>query len=437
MFEEFKIHNLVWESADLFLKADPHLTPLAALPHVHPLDWWREVDWSEPGILILTGGRQIGKSTSTKLLVKAKIEEGGFAAEDTMYLPCDLLEDRHRLARIVREFTSIRGGRRTLLILDEITFVAGWDLAIKALADEGRFRRSFVILTGSDTVMLKEAASSFPGRRGGAKRVDFHLYPLGFGEYFELVKDPSADSSDEATGRAFEDYLRCGGMLRAINDRAIHGTVREATYATFEHWIRGDATRRGKKLRLLEQILAAVHETTPTQVTYSALARRTDGVATDTVLDYLEMLRQMEVVFELPAFDQSTRRGFPKKARKIHFTDPFIAEVVGRWLVRERYVSSTLDDSVKVEACVASHYRRRAPVYYIKGKGEIDLVVVESDGFTPIETKWSGQVRGADLKELSKHEGGLVLSRHGTGASDIVRAEVLPGHLLRLTGKKS
>ncbi|MCP4602899.1 MAG: ATP-binding protein [Proteobacteria bacterium] len=416
----------------LFRQADPHLSPLVDLPLVHPLEWWRDVDWNEPGILILTGGRQIGKSTSTKLLIQSMIDEQRFPAEDIFYLPCDLLEDKHKLVRLVRDFTAEREDREFLLVLDEITFVSGWNMAIKALADEGRFRRGFALLTGSDTVMLKEAASSFPGRRGEAARVDFHLYPLSFREYVELAHPKKVRWNDDDLLQTFEAYLSGGGMLRAINDIARHGAVREATFTTFEQWIRGDATRRGKKTRLLEEVLAAVYMTTPTQVTYSTLARRTDGLAKDTVLDYLEMLRQMDVLFDLPAFDQNTGRGFPKKARKLHFADPFISEVVGRWLVRERYASRTLDVSIKVEASVAAHYRRRSPVYYIKGKGEVDLVVVEPDGFTPIETKWAGQFRGVDLKQLSKLKGGLVLSRYGTGGSDTIHSEVLPRHLLAL-----
>ena len=76
-----------------------------------------------------------------------------------------------------------------MLILDEITFVREWNRGIKALADEGHFRKGFCILTGSDTVVLNEASACFPGRRGNASKVDFHIFPLTFKEYVQLT-DP-------------------------------------------------------------------------------------------------------------------------------------------------------------------------------------------------------------------------------------------------------
>ena len=55
--------------------------------------------------------------------------------------------------------------KKFLLIIDEVTFVKDWDRVIKALADEGLFEHGLCILTGSDCLILKEAAQRFPGRR--------------------------------------------------------------------------------------------------------------------------------------------------------------------------------------------------------------------------------------------------------------------------------
>jgi predicted AAA+ superfamily ATPase len=55
------------------------------------------------------------------------------------------------------------------------------------------------------------------------------------------------------------------------------------------------------------------------------------------------------------------------------------------------------------EACVASHFARQYPTYYIKQKQEVDVAYVKDGGFWPVEIKWSGQVRAADIKQASKY----------------------------------
>jgi predicted AAA+ superfamily ATPase len=414
MIEEYRFHNQFWNSLSGFRDGDPHLVQLEDLSFVHALDWWRAIDWNEPGIYILTGGRQIGKTTSTKLLIKHLLDEKELLPENIFYLPCDQIDNHHHLSRIVRSFLQERVKGRFLLVLDEVTFVSGWDRGVKALADEGHFRDGFCILTGSDTVILKEAAARFPGRRGNAAEMDFHIHPLTFGEYVELVAPSLLTGSEEKLDDLFDAfalYLKCGGYLRAINELHALGRVREATYLTFEQWIRGDIEKRGKRLDYLQEILSVLFETSTTQVTYSKLSSKTGAMSKDTFIDYCGFLERMDVICTLEAFDQNTLRGFPKKARKILFRDPFIADVIGSWLVRERYVSVMMDESTKVESIVASNFKRYAPVYYIKSQGEVDVVVVVGRKFWPIEVKWTSQLRGRDLKQIRKLKNAAILTK--------------------------
>ena len=66
------------------------------------------------------------------------------------------------------------------LIIDEVTYIRHWDKAVKFLADAGQLEDITLMLTGSDMLILSEARMRFPGRRGVADKVDFHLYPLSF-----------------------------------------------------------------------------------------------------------------------------------------------------------------------------------------------------------------------------------------------------------------
>jgi predicted AAA+ superfamily ATPase len=312
--------------------------------------------------------------------------------------------------------------------LDEVTFVSGWDRAVKALADEGQFRDGFCILTGSDTEILKDAAARFPGRRGNASKTDFHIHPLTFKEYIQLVAPALAADCEgklDDLFKKFDLYLKCGGYLRAINELDALDRVRDATHLTFEQWIRGDFEKRGKRIEYLQEVLSVLFETSTTQVTYSKLSSKTVGMSKDTFIDYCGLLERMDVICTLQAFDQNTLRGFPRKARKILFRDPFIADVIGSWLVRERYTGAMLDESAKVESIVASNFKRYAPVYYFKADGEVDLVMVEGNTFRPIEVKWTSQLRGRDFKQIKKLNGGTILTKH-TERGEIEGVQTVP-----------
>lgn len=414
MLDEFKRHNLFLEDLELFKNNDPHLSLLKGLKYVYTSNWWNQIDWAVFGIYILTGGRQIGKSTSTKLLIEHIIGKKIFSPKQVFYLPCDQIDDYHHLFRIIKLFLDDIQNDRFLIIIDEVTFVKEWDRAIKALADDGSFRNGVCILTGSDSVVLKDASLRFPGRRGNAEQTDFHIHPLSFLEYIKLVSPNILEKPQNYVNDIYDQFSKfqqCGGYLRAINDLHSLGEIRKATYLTFEQWIRGDFEKRNKNVDILKCILKALLETTGTQVTYSSLAHKMGQVVKETFIDYVGLLERMDIVFPLQVFDQNTMLGFPKKAKKIHFADPFIMDTVSRWLISERLVEEREWDSIKAESIVASDCRKKYPTYYIKAEGEIDIVIVQDKKFTPVEIKWTNQLRLQDAKQLTKYKNSILLTK--------------------------
>lgn len=354
--------------------------------------------------------------------MKYLLQKEKWPAQKIFYLPCDQLSDNKHPHRILKFFLDSlsNSSQPFLIILDEITFIQNWEKTIKAIADEAWFRQGFCILTGSDTVILKQAITYFPGRRGKAAQTDFHLRPLSFKEYLhltqpQLLKQPNHHI--DPLFKSFDNYLKCGGYLRALNDLHSQGAISEATYLTFEQWIRGDILKRNKSEENLLSILKTVVEVGVSQVTYSSLTQNTGVVSKETFIDYCNLLERMDVFFNLQAFDQNTRLGFPKKARKFHFCDPFIRHTIERWLIRERYLASPSPESVFVESCVAAQFYHRAPIYYLKADGEIDLILVQGKYFVPIEVKWSAQTRPNDLKQLKKYKNSILLSKSPIASS--------------------
>ncbi|WP_459874124.1 hypothetical protein, partial [Endothiovibrio diazotrophicus] len=136
--------------------------------------------------------------------------------------------------------------------------------------------------------------------------------------------------------------------------------------------------KRGRHEHYLREFLDAVIRRYGSQVTWNALARDLSIDHPKTVGDYAALLASMDALFIQSALIEEKLVAAPKKARKVLFTDPFILHAVDAWL---HPVSRPFESRIQpilqapsrlgpvVEACVATHYRRRFPTYYIKAEG--------------------------------------------------------------------
>lgn len=452
--EEFQIHNSHLEGA--FSDLDPHLRRLRAQPLIYRFPLLNHLPRNQPGIYTVGGGRQIGKTTLLKQWM-ADLLATGLDPARLRFFTGELIDDHHALVRLVstllREMPT--EGRRYILI-DEVTYIAGWDKGIKYLADAGLLEGVVLIATGSDMAVIQEARMRFPGRRGQAAAVDFHLHPLSFAaavglkrslsgqELLQLAqpKSPLPAETERVLLEEFLAYLVHGGFLTAINDMARHDLILPATFSTYSDWIRGDMLKRGKQEHYLGEVLAAIVRCRGTQTTYNALARTLSIDHPATVSDYVALLTSMDVLRVQPALREDKLAGAPKKARKISFCDPFIFHAVQSWLHAAQdpfaaQVRPLLADPERtaplVEACAVAHYSRRYPTYYIKGEGEVDIAYVKDGRFWPVAIKWTGQLRPKTLKQIGKYANSRILARRSAPASiGGIPVEFLPQTLLRL-----
>jgi len=452
MDPRFSSHNRHLDGLDAFLKYDPHLERLGSQPLVYSSPLLDALP-SATGIYSVTGGRQVGKSTLLKQRM-ASLLRAATPPRQIAYFTAELIDDHHSLVRHMRELIETgTEGQLLYIMLDEVTYCSGWDRAVKYLADAGLLRNVALVLTGSDSVILREARVRFPGRRGEEPEVDFHLYPLSFSDTVHL-KNPSlaaelAAPMDEcspaplqALDEEFGAYLLHGGYLTAINDIQKCGAIQNATYATYSDWIRGDMAKRGKQERYLREILHGILKRYAGQVTWNSLAKELSIDHPATIADYLLLLERMDAILINQALREDRLDAAPKKARKVFFTDPFILHAARAWL---QPVASPFTDQAQLlladpewcgrvaEACAVAHYHRVRPTFYIKAEGEVDIAYVKNGGFWPIEVKWTGQIRPKDVKQIAKYQNGIICGRcHQTSSISGIPAQPLSLNLFRL-----
>jgi len=449
-------HNTHRHGLDAFLERDPHLRRLQEQRLVHRSRLLDHLPQREPGIYTIGGGRQIGKTTLLKQWMADLLQTGADPA-CICYVTGELIDDHHTLVRVLTEVVEqMPAGQLGYVLLDEATYVRGWEWAIKYAADAGLLDQVVLLVTGSDLLVIQEARSRLPGRRGKADVVDFHLRPLSFREVLRLkgaltesqwasVTCEEGVVSPDLAGlllREFDAYLVHGGFLTALNDVAREGRVLRSTLATYSDWIRGDLLKRGKQDRYVREVLSAIIKRYGSQVTWNSLARDLSIDHPATVAEYVSLLSSMDAVMVQAALLEDKLAAAPKKARKLAFRDPFIYHAVRSWLepcndpfadqIEPLFRHSEQTASL-AEACAATQYARRYPTYYIKGEGEVDIAYIDEGTFWPVEVKWSRQLRPKSLKQISKYPNGRILASSATPDSiNGVPVRLLPLALLRL-----
>lgn len=421
MESEFIVHNSHLRSIKLFEQSDPHLMRMGQQTYIFHSPIINEIPFGIPGIYNLGGGRQVGKTTLLKQWMLSLLGRG-VEPKAIAFLSCELIVDERSLYRIVTEqLNDMLQNGLCYLILDEITYVSNWDKAIKYLADMGALSQVVLVISGSDLTMMQESRKRFPGRRGKAKQVDFHYYPLSFKQTVELKhkRDFKAHSQEDIDllFDAFENYLIHGGFLTAINEYAQTQSISSRTLATYSDWIRGDVIKHGKKEHFLRELVGSVIKHYGSQISWRNLV---SGLSIDhpqTAIDYTALLESMDAVFVQQAIIEDKLVGAPKKNRKMMFCDPFICHAVSDWIhpseqPYENKIKPMLLDpqscSVLVESVVATHFRRHFPTYYIKAEGEVDVAYVRDQRFWPIEVKWRERSPLSDFSQILKYQNGEV-----------------------------
>jgi uncharacterized protein len=345
-----------WWSGSGWEERDPHLVRLAHQPRRLPSDLVAEIDLARAGLHTLRGPRQVGKSTDLKLLARRALAEG-FEARQVIYLTLELLEGQSlpAVAETIGRARALAGeDRRSLVLLDEVTFVERWQTAIKSLWDDGTLERDVVVCTGSSAIDLREGtADRLPGRRGAGR--DHSVFPQGFAAFARALHPdipespgrPLAELASEAgwseleemgihlprLGAALDRYLCFGGLPAAVAE-AIGGAdmpseeTKSIVYDSLLREILHLRASRPAAHALLERVLRSLgSKTSWNRMSREMAVDLQPAPGRNAVRDYVELLTSAYLLLSVYFWRSDSDSAELSKDKKLYFGDPLLHSV--------------------------------------------------------------------------------------------------------------
>ena len=346
---------------------DRHLSALKAAPFKRGLPAVR----LSPGVTLIRGPRQVGKSTWLKLLLKEQVDLGA----SCFYTTCEDLNDHKDLAELIKSQKEV-----SYFFLDEITFVDEWWRAIKKATDTD-FKKVF-ILTGSNSYDLRKGLDLMPGR-WSKEAGELQLLPMLFEEWRSMIIQAGWPERERL--QQIRDFMRIGGFPTALAEAGPEMNTPEYAKKVYARWIMGDTIKLKRQEIFMRELLGQLAKTMGTSTSLHGLAQKTQLMSYHTAQDYLSILEQAFALRSLYAYDPEKDQFHFKKEKKFYFTDPIVY-----WVAHDLAGMKVPDDyESQLAEMIASEwlFRRFTRLgYYSTRSGEVDFVLGREKA---IEVKWA------------------------------------------------
>ncbi len=249
-------------------------------------------------ILILTGPRQVGKTTLLKEIQRSF--EG-----KTIWLNCDEPDIRQQLTNVTSTQLRVLVGNADLILIDEAQRVKNIGITLKLLIDN--FPEKKVVVTGSSALELSnEMQEPLTGRK-----FEFNLLPFSTEELVQhngIIEEKRLLEHRLIYGQYPEVVLNEGNeeiILRNICDSYLYKDI--FSYQDI------------RKSEVISSLLEALALQMGSEVSYHELSKILK-IDQATVTRYIDLLEKSFVVFRLRALSRNARNEIGK-SRKIYFYD--------------------------------------------------------------------------------------------------------------------
>jgi len=357
----------------------------------------------EKKLILLTGARQVGKTTLVKDLYST-----------LRYINLDAIENREKLEHVTTNAWVKDVGPA---IIDEAQKQPLVFEKIKYNFDEGNLAFS-VLLGSSQILLLKKIRESLAGRIS-----IFELYPLMLCELIAkktvqpplfakllstknsinsvLLTEPTILFENETTIKQAEEHLlQVGGMpalLTLPNKESCFAWIKDYEQTYLERDLADLARINDLQPFRLFQKLSALRSAQ--LINYSELARDA-GFSVDTAKRYLEYLKLSYQVILLQPYYKNLTSALVKTP-KLYWLDIGILRSLTNF---QGEVNGSLFETHVVAEIIKwiKSNRERAEVYFYRTRHglEIDLIIETSTGIIPIEIKSRTKIDSRDINNL-------------------------------------
>ncbi|MCX9010136.1 MAG: ATP-binding protein [Candidatus Methanoperedens sp.] len=330
-------------------------------------------------ILVVTGVRRSGKSYLLFQLVDILLKK--MPSENVLYVNFDdpvfqgLRAEPGGIETLYRDYLKLKNPKGVkYLLFDEIQNVPNWEKWIKAYYDmeEGI---KFVVTGSNSTLLSSELSTLLTGRN-----LQFEVFPFNFREVLKAKDEDIIVSPDPG-----EIYMRNYGKKDSLR-HYLDGVLK---WGSFPEVVFLDESQREAVLKeyykdilyrdiiprfevrhanKLEEIAYFVISNISNAVSYHNIGELA-GIHENTVREYLNYFEKAYLSFQVAKFSYSLKEQI-KNPKKVYFIDTGMRNAVA--------FRFSQDIGRLCENLVFIDLRRRGKrVYYWKGKGEVDFVVME------------------------------------------------------------
>lgn len=377
-------------------------------------------------VVILTGARQVGKSTMLKEVFK-----------DIQYITLNSPLIRQSARDNPSLFFEIN---KPPIVVDEIQKAGELFDYIKDLVDEVKTKGQFY-LTGSQSMMLmKNVSESLAGRAGIIKMLGLSMREILGVHYGEVFK-PTKEQLDTITGEqinfdydSFIGYIHKGFFPELYETQSDLKDWADFYSSYFQSYIEKDIK---DVLNIQDEsafikFVRATASLTGQMLNYTSLAE-VCGKDVKTVKTWLSVLESGGLIYLLePYYNNFNKRMI--KTPKLYFLDTGLACWILGWNTPQQLISGAMwghiFESFVFAEVLKSYYNDgnvRPPLYYYrdKDKNEIDLVIEDGDTLHPVEIKTTSDPTKAMIRAFEYLEK-IPGKKIGEGAVICMAKEGLP-----------
>jgi len=333
--------------------------------------------------VFLTGPRQVGKTSLSRLLMQGR---------DAQYLNYDVATDR---AVIERQSWLPQAG---LLVLDEIHKMPSWKTWLKGVID-GKPAQQQLLVTGSARMdTFRQSGDSLAGRYFALR-----LHPLSVREWCEHAPVELHGGRSPTPDESLARLLERGGFPEPMLDPdAVQADRWRRQY--LDGLVREDVMEfsRIHEVASLKLFVDLLRERVGSPLSLASMARDL-AVSSPTLKRYLDILQALFIVFTVQPWHRNIARAVLQQP-KVYFFD--------NGLVRG-------DDGVRFENLVACHllkhvqwqqdaFGRECGLHYLRTKdgAEVDFALSDANGLSGlVECKWADNAPHRALQRFAQESG--------------------------------